>query len=214
MREKTSILSFESNFGFYIKDEVKCVLEYQDFEEKTLERKPLFKGQIIEVAIDTVQLPDGSTSTRELVFHPGGVAIIPITADHKMLMVKQFRKPLEKVILEIPAGKIDPGEGGQTEATARRELEEETGYQARDLKFVTAMYVSPGFADEKLTIYAAHDLVKVENPLPQDDDEVLELYALTLAEAQAAIASGEICDAKTIFAVQYWELEQLKRNQQ
>lgn len=187
------------------------MMNFEEFEEKTLSRNEIFKGQIIDVVVDEVRLPNGQTSTRELVFHPGAVAVIPITADNKMIMVKQFRKPMEKVLLEIPAGKIDPGEHDHPKETAERELEEETGYRANKLNFVTSMYVSPGFANERLHIYYAENLEKVPNPRPQDDDEVLELYTLTLDEAKAEIASGLICDAKTIFAVQYWELQQLKR---
>ncbi|MBO0440425.1 NUDIX domain-containing protein [Candidatus Enterococcus ikei] len=187
------------------------MMNFEEFEEKTISRKEIFKGQIIDVVVDEVRLPNGETGTRELVFHPGAVAVIPITADNKMIMVKQFRKPMEKVLLEIPAGKIDPGEHDHPKETAERELEEETGYRANQLTFVTSMYVSPGFADELLHIYYAEDLEKVPNPRPQDDDEVLELYTLTLDEAKAEIASGLIGDAKTIFAVQYWELQQLKK---
>ena len=186
-------------------------MNFEEFEEKTISRKEIFKGQIIEVVVDEVRLPNGETSTRELVFHSGAVAVIPITADNKIIMVKQFRKPMEKVLLEIPAGKIDPGEHDYPKETAERELEEETGFRANKLTFVTSMYVSPGFADELLHIYYAEDLEKVPNPRPQDDDEVLELYTLTLEEAKAEITSGLICDAKTIFAVQFWELQQLKR---
>ncbi|MBL1225326.1 NUDIX domain-containing protein [Enterococcus sp. BWR-S5] len=186
------------------------MLKYEDFEEKTLSRQEIFKGKIIDVAVDEVQLPDGSTAKRELVFHPGAVAIIPITAEDKLMMVKQFRKPLEKVILEIPAGKIDPGETIPIE-TARRELEEETGYRAHVLEPVAEMYVSPGFANELLHIFYAEGLTKVENPLAQDEDEVLELYELTLEEAKQEIKSGLICDAKTLFAVQYWELMKLSK---
>lgn len=184
------------------------MLRFEDFEEKTIKRTELFNGRIIEVALDEVQLPDGKTAARELVFHHGGVGIIPITAENKMIFVKQFRKPLEKVVLEIPAGKIDPGEGAQPEKTAARELEEETGYQAKTLTHLASMYLSPGFSNELLHIYSAENLVKIENPLPQDEDEVLELYELTFAEAKQALADGLICDAKTIFALQYWELKQ------
>ncbi|MBO1306685.1 NUDIX hydrolase [Enterococcus sp. 669A] len=189
------------------------MLEYKDFEEKTIQREEIFKGKIIEVVLDDVALPMGGTAKRELVFHHGGVGIIPITKENKMIMVKQFRKPLEKVVLEIPAGKIDPGEGQYPEKTASRELEEETGYRAESLKYVAEMYLSPGFSNEKLYIYAADKLEKVENPRPQDDDEVLELYELTLEEAKQAITDGLICDAKTIYAVQYWELMQVKQGE-
>lgn len=187
------------------------MLNYEDFEEKTISRKEIFNGHIIDVVLDDVQLPDGGTAKRELVFHPGGVAIIPITSENKIIMVKQFRKPLEQVILEIPAGKIDPGEQHIPEETAVRELEEETGYRAGALTHVTSMYLSPGFANEKLHIYYAENLEKVENPRPQDEDEVLELYEFTLDEAKAEMIQGTICDAKTIFAIQYWELQQLKK---
>lgn len=189
------------------------MLEYKDFEEKTIQRKEIFKGKIIEVVLDDVALPMGGEAKRELVFHHGGVGIIPIAKENKMIMVKQFRKPLEKVVLEIPAGKIDPGEGQQPEKTARRELEEETGYQAEKLEYVAEMYLSPGFSNEKLYIYLGQQLEKVENPRPQDDDEVLELYELTLEEAHQAITDGLICDAKTIYAVQYWELLQIKQGE-
>ncbi|WP_165005521.1 NUDIX hydrolase [Enterococcus sp. ZJ1668] len=182
------------------------MLEYEQFEEKTVSRKEIFKGKIIEVALDEVRLPDGSTAQRELVFHPGGVGIIAFDEEERLLLVKQFRKPLEKVILEIPAGKIDPGEGSMPELTAARELEEETGYRAETMTHLTSMYLSPGFANEVLHIYHAKGLTKAENPLAQDEDEVLELYRFTLEEAKQAMADQVICDAKTIFAIQYWEL--------
>lgn len=195
----------------FIEGLVDNMMNFEAFEEKTISRREIFKGQIIDVAVDEVRLPNGGIGTRELVFHPGAVAVIPITNDNKMIMVKQFRKPLEKVTLEIPAGKIDPGEGDHPEETAKRELEEETGYKAALFSFITAMYVSPGFANERLHIYYAENLEKVPNPRPQDEDELLELYKVTLDEAKDAITTGLICDAKTIFAVQYWELQQVKK---
>ncbi|MBF8808510.1 MAG: NUDIX hydrolase [Enterococcus lacertideformus] len=182
------------------------MLEYEQFEEKTIERKEIYRGAIIYVALDEVQLPDGNRAKRELVFHPGGVGIIAFDNQDRLLLVKQFRKPLEKVILEIPAGKIDPGEREMPEQTAIRELEEETGYRAEKLQHVISMYLSPGFANERMHIYHATNLKQVAEPLAQDEDETLELYALTLAEAKQAIADQLICDAKTIYAIQYWEL--------
>ena len=167
------------------------MLNYEDFEEKTLQRREIFKGKIIDVFLDDVALPTGGTAKRELVFHSGAVAMIPLTAEGKIVLVKQFRKPLEQVILEIPAG--------------------ETGYRAGQLTYINSMYLSPGFANEKLALYLATDLQKVENPRPQDEDEILELYELTIAEAKAEVAKGTICDAKTLFAIQYWELYLLQR---
>ena len=112
------------------------MLNNKQFEEKTISRKEIYSGKIIDVAVDEVRLPDGGTSKMELVFHPGGVGIIAFDEHDRLLLVKQFRKPLEKVILEIPAGKIDPGEGKNPEMTAARELEEETGYRAKSLSIL------------------------------------------------------------------------------
>lgn len=184
------------------------------FEEKTTCREVIYKGKIIEVVIDEVQLPNGKMGKRELVFHPGAVAMIPITKDDKILLVKQFRKPLEKIILEIPAGKIEPDEQNQLLEAAKRELEEETGFRPAKIACVQSMYLSPGFANEELHVFYAEGLEKIENPRPQDDDEVLELYELTLEEAKEKIVNGQICDAKTVFAIMYWELKQLKKNKE
>lgn len=186
------------------------MLEYEAFEEKTINRQEIFKGKIIEVALDEVALPMGGTSYRELVFHPGGVGVLAITAENKIVLVKQFRKPLERVILEIPAGKIETHEGRSPRETGARELEEETGYQAETLEHLASMYLSPGFANELLHLYHAKNLKKVDNPLAQDDDEVLEVYELTLLEAKEKIVTQEICDAKTIYAILYWETLLLK----
>lgn len=182
------------------------MLSFEDFEEKTLKRQELFHGKIIDVVLDDVALPMGGTAQRELVFHHGGVGILAITPENKLLIVRQFRKPLEQVSLEIPAGKIDPGEGQHPEVTGARELEEETGYRPGELVHVASMYLSPGFSNEMLHIYQALDMVKVENPRAMDEDEVIEVLQLTLDEAKAAVATGEICDAKTLYAIQYWEL--------
>lgn len=179
-------------------------------QEITLERKELFHGKIIDVAIDTVRLPNGATGKRELVFHPGGVGIVAINPEGKILLVKQFRKPTESILLEIPAGKIDSRDHGHAYETGLRELEEETGYTTPKMELVTASFLSPGFSDEKLWIYYTDQLEKVANPLPQDEDEVLEIYAYTLAEAKAAIATGLIEDAKTIIGIQHWELLSLR----
>lgn len=180
-----------------------------EFEEKTLKREIIYDGAIIKVAVDDVALPNGKEGKRELVFHNGGVGILALTPEGKAIFARQFRKALEKVILEIPAGKIEQEESDPL-ATAKRELEEETTYQAENWTKITSMIPSPGFCNEVLHLYVARGLKKIENPLPQDEDEVLELVELTLAEAKDAIRNGTICDAKTIIAIQYWELEQQK----
>jgi ADP-ribose pyrophosphatase len=176
------------------------------FAEVTTKREVIYEGAIIDVVVDDVLLPNGETSKRELVFHNGAVGIIPITKEGKIVLFKQFRKALEKSILEIPAGKIEKNETNPLDV-AKRELEEETAYQAAELKEVTRFIASPGFCNEELTIYEARGLVKVDNPLPQDDDEFLELMELTLEEAKEKIKTQEICDAKTIYAILYWEMQ-------
>lgn len=182
------------------------MLKFEDFAEKTITRKEIYNGKIIDVALDDVKVPNGQTSKRELVFHAGGVGIIALTPENKMVFVRQFRKPLEKVILEIPAGKIDPGENTHPEVTGKRELEEETGYKCSSMRHLASMYLSPGFSNEMLHIYLANDIKKTAHPKSQDEDELLEIYELTLEEAEQAIKNQTICDAKTIYAITWWKL--------
>lgn len=186
----------------------KIAMHFEDFEEKTVTREDIFKGQVIDVKYDTVTLP-GKTETakRELVFHNGGVAVLAITDEQKLILVRQFRKALEKVIYEIPAGKLEQGENSDPQAAMVRELEEETGMAAATIVKISEFYTAPGFCNEVLHLYKAQNLTKVDNPRPQDADETIELHEVTLVEAKAMIKSGEIADAKTLIAIQYWELE-------
>ncbi len=177
-------------------------------EEKTIKTEQIFNGKVISLQVDDVELPNGKNSKREIVKHPGAVAVIPLTDDNKIVMVEQFRKPLEKAIVEIPAGKLEKGE--DPELCAKRELEEETGYVCGEIEKLVSFYTSPGFADEILHIYAARKLSKIENPAIPDEDEFVDVIELTLEEAQAYIADQKIHDAKTVYAVQYLQIEQLK----
>lgn len=174
------------------------------FEEVTVSSKPIFQGKIISLQVDEVRLPDGRTATREIIRHPGAVAVLALH-EERLIAVEQYRKPLEKSQVEIPAGKLEPGED-PTEA-ARRELEEETGYRCGTIRPVASFYTSPGFADEILHLYIAEDLSPGEQK--PDDDEFLSLERLTLEEAKRYIAEGRISDAKTILAVYAWELYRL-----
>ncbi|EOR23424.1 NUDIX hydrolase [Cytobacillus oceanisediminis] len=177
-------------------------------EEKTLKTEHIFSGRIIQVQVDEVELPNGKTSTRELVKHPGAVAVIAITEDNKLVMVEQYRKPLEKVIVEIPAGKLEKGE--EPALCARRELEEETGYDCKSLELVSSFYTSPGFADEIIHVYVAKGLTKKEDAAGLDEDEFVNVLEITLDEALELIKEQRIFDAKTIFGVQYLQIAQLK----
>lgn len=176
------------------------------FEEVTLSTTHIHTGRVISLQVDEVQLPNGKTSSRELVKHPGAVAIIAITEDHKLVTVEQYRKALGRSIVEIPAGKIEQGE--TPENTALRELEEETGYTATNLHFIQRFATSPGFADEIIYMYVAEGLKKVESQSSLDEDEFVEVKKITLHEADKLIESEEIFDAKTAFAIQWWRLHQ------
>ena len=162
-------------------------------------------GHIFEVAVDEVLLPDGKTAGRELIFHKGAVAVLAITPEGKIIIVKQYRKAIEAVSYEIPAGKLEVGEAGDEMAAAARELEEETQYRG-ELKLIHEFYTSIGFCNEKIKLYVATNLQPVENPRPLDEDEFLEIYELTYEECMELVASGAIQDAKTIIALQYYAL--------
>lgn len=176
----------------------------KNLEEKTLSTKEIYKGKIIDVQLDEVTLPDGGTSYREIVKHPGAVAIIAVTDENKLVLVRQFRKALEKIIFEIPAGKLDAGE--EAETCARRELKEETGYSAENWERLVGFYTSPGFADEYIHLFEASNLTLGETSL--DHDEFVECVELTKEQCLGKIESGEICDAKTIHAITLWQLKQ------
>ena len=177
------------------------------FEEKTTQTKVIYEGKVVQLQVDDVLLPNGKEAKRELIKHPGAVAIIPITKNKKIVMVEQYRKPLEKSIIEIPAGKLEKGES--PEITAVRELEEETGYTTKKLTKVTSFYTSPGFADEIMYIYVSDELEKLDFPPALDEDEFVEIHELTLAEAKQYIQEQRIHDAKTIYAILYLELQEI-----
>ncbi|MEH7333761.1 NUDIX hydrolase [Neobacillus drentensis] len=174
-------------------------------EEKTLHSEEIFSGKVISLHLQDVELPNGKQSKREIVKHPGAVAILAVTNDEKIIMVEQYRKALERTIVEIPAGKLEKGE--EPAVCARRELEEETGYGCESLELLTSFYTSPGFADEIVHVYLAKGLSKIENSAALDEDEFVNLEELTLEEALQYVKEQKIYDAKTIYAVQYLQLQ-------
>ncbi|ANQ64331.1 NUDIX hydrolase [Staphylococcus equorum] len=167
--------------------------------EKTLHKESIYKGTIIDLEVHDIELPDGQTSKRELVYHNGAVAVCAINPDNQVILVRQYRKPAEKTLLEIPAGKLEINE--ERESAAKRELEEETGYIAENLELITEMYGSPGFSNEKISIYLAKDLKIGEMNL--DDDEFIEIETYNIEEITVMLQNQEIEDAKTIIALQY-----------
>lgn len=174
------------------------------FEEKTIRTKEIFDGKIIKVSVDDVLLPNGETSIRELVKHQGAVAVIAVTEDNRILMVEQYRKPLEKTLVEVPAGKLEPGEA--PEVTAVRELEEETGFTTEQLDYVTSFYTTPGFCDERIYLYYTDQLVPVTEEKALDEDEFLDCQSYTMPELDQLIKDERIHDLKTMYAVQYLKL--------
>ncbi|MCM3747333.1 NUDIX hydrolase [Paenibacillus pasadenensis] len=169
--------------------------------EITLSSETKFQGKIISLQVHEVQLPSGATSTREIIRHPGAAAVIAIV-DGKLLTVGQYRKPMDKYQVEIPAGKLDAGE--DPAVCAARELKEETGITAASVRLVDAFYTSPGFADEKVYLYVAEGLEQGESQ--PDEDEELHVEALTMEQAEDYIERGLIGDAKTLMAVYLWKL--------
>lgn len=168
--------------------------------EEKLESEQVFKGVLLDVRKDRVRLPNGGESVREYVVHPGAVVIIPVLDGGRLLFENQYRYPLQRDFLELPAGKIDPGEG--IEATARRELLEETGYEAAEWRHLGVMHPCIGYSDERIEIFLARGLQKVAEP-SLDHNEFLDVLELSLDEAVAAVRDGRITDAKTITAL-FW----------
>ncbi len=167
--------------------------------ETIIARTEVFSGKILRLVVDRVRLPDGAESTRELVQHPGAVAIIPVLPDGKILLVRQYRHAVGKFMWEVPAGKLDV-KGESPLNCAKRELREETGYTASDWDELFAFYTSPGFTNERIVLYTAAGLTKVASPLP---DEISDQAGFTQEEIIGLISRGEIEDGKTILGVSW-----------
>jgi ADP-ribose pyrophosphatase len=169
----------------------------EEFFEKTITSKQVFKGKILDLYFDEVQLPNGKTATREKVIHQGAVAIVPLTRSGEVLMVRQFRYPLGNVLLEIPAGKLDRGE--KPVACAKRELLEEVGADGGSLVSIASIYSAPGYSNEKLEIFLARDFKEeANNP---DHDEFLRIEKISLSMCIKMVHDGTINDAKSIVGI-------------
>lgn len=153
----------------------------------------------MNLLVDDITTSQGIDTVREVFQHPGGAAVVPVLAGGDVLLVRQFRYPMQEYLLELPAGKIDGGE--PPEVTAARELSEEVGYKAGRLTKIAECYSTPGFCDEKLHIFLAEDLSPVQ--ACGDDDEDLEIVRLTRAELQRHLQTGQFRDAKTIVGIQH-----------
>ncbi|MDO4903324.1 MAG: NUDIX hydrolase [Limosilactobacillus sp.] len=176
-----------------------------EFEERPISSETVFDGHLISVEVQQVKTPKGNVAQREIVHHAPAVALLAITDQDEMILEKQWRSPIAKTTLEIPAGKVDSRDENSAKHAAIRELNEETRYQADSLKKISGFYSSVGCMDEYMTLYLATGLTPVADELPQDQDEQLALITVTLDQALAMIDSGEIEDAKTIMAIYYWQ---------
>ena len=171
-----------------------------------IERRPVHKGRIVDLSIDTVRFPDGSTGELELIRHSGAAAVLPVLSDPRgddpqILLIRQYRYAAGGYMLEVPAGRPDR-EGEPWEECARRELEEETGLVAGSLELLTTIYTTPGFTDERIHLFVATDLTRGSHRL--DADEFLEPVTLPVSEALEKVRDGEIQDGKTIVTLLYW----------
>lgn len=166
-----------------------------NYEEKTVRRNYIYRGKIVNLRCDDALLPDGRPCTREVVEHPGGAAVLCVR-EGKVLLVRQFRYSYGEELLEIPAGKLDPGE--EPIRAAARELEEETGFTA-SLEPLTVFYPTPGYTNEKIYIYLAKEIHGGTQRL--DDGEFLDVLQLPLEEALRMVNEGQIKDGKTIAAL-------------
>ena len=163
-------------------------------QPQPINQETVFSGRIIEARVDTVLMPDGKQITREVVQHPGAVAIIPIDKEDNVLLVRQYRYAAGQSLLELPAGVVEAGES--PDDTAQRELQEEIGYATRDLRALGGVYSSPGFCTEFLYLYIARDLVP--SKLPGDDDEDISVETIPMSRVDRLIRLGEIQDAKSV----------------
>jgi ADP-ribose pyrophosphatase len=162
--------------------------------ETEISDETVYEGHLITVHRKRVRLPDGREGLRELVLHPGAVAMVPLTSDHQVILVRQFRKAAERILLEIPAGTLTPGEN--VEAAAVRELREEIGCRPGKLERLGGIFVAPGYSTEYIHLFLAQGLSR--DPLYPDHDEFIERVTLPFETALSKVLSGEIEDAKSI----------------
>ena len=171
--------------------------------ERRVRSDSVYSGHFLQVRRDEIRLPDGKPAQREYIVHPGAVMIVPITGDGQLVVERQHRYPLDRVLLEFPAGKLDPNE--TTLHCAQRELREETGYRAREWAYAGRLHNAPAYSDEFIEIWLARGLVAGAQEL--DDGEFVEVHTMSEAALLAQVASGELTDAKTmvgLLKLQQW----------
>ena len=169
-----------------------------DLTEQTISSETIFEGKIVKLTVDEVRLPDGNLAGREVVYHPGGVAVLALDEDNRVFLVRQYRYPIRRELLELPAGKLDHGAEEDRLLGAQRELSEETGLEASEWTYLGYTLASPGFCDEALHMYLARGLVKKQQHL--DEDEFLDVVTMPFDELVRQVMDGAITDGKTVSA--------------
>ena len=169
-----------------------------DLREKMVSSQTIFEGKIIKVTLDQARLPDGTLAAREVVYHPGGVAVLALDEDNTVYLVKQYRYPIQRLLLELPAGKLDHGAEEDRLLGAQRELSEETGLEAAEWTYLGYTLASPGFCDEALHMYLARGLTRKKQHL--DEDAFLDVVTMPFEELVKQVMDGTISDGKTVSA--------------
>lgn len=168
-----------------------------ELAERMVSSQTIFEGHIIKVTLDEAELPNGKLAGREVVYHPGGVCVLALDEQGNVPLVRQFRYPIQRLLLELPAGKLDKEAEDQLEA-AKRELSEETGMEAGEWTYLGSMLVSPGFCDEKVHMYLARNIKHSQQHL--DEDEFLNVEIMSFDTLLEQVMDGTIEDAKTVAA--------------
>lgn len=181
--------------------------DLEKLREQKLSSTEIFNGRLLNVFRDEVRLPDGSTSTREWIKHPGAAAVLPVFRNGEVMLIKQYRYPLRQVFYEVPAGKIDAQEDHRQ--TARRELQEETGLKVEKMQYLSAFHPSIGYTDEVIHLYCAWDITKTNKQV--DADEFLLTERVSFKKAMTWVQDGKITDGKTMVTLMrawnWWQQE-------
>jgi ADP-ribose pyrophosphatase len=177
-------------------------MESENPETEILGHKEVYSGKIVALHVDTIRQFSGETSVREVVIHPGGVTAVPVLDDGRLMLIRQFRYPIRKFILELPAGKLDSGQTPME--TVARELEEEIGYAAATLEYKTTFYTTPGISNEAIHFFIARNLTPCSQRLEEGEHLTVEPY--TLKECLEMIRTGEINDGKTILGILWYHM--------
>lgn len=168
-----------------------------DLNEKLISSEPAYLGKLVKLYLETFEQPDGRQFKREIIRHPGAVAMIPLTASGEVLLVRQYRGAAQQILLELPAGTLEPGEDPYHAAI--RELQEEVGYKPGQLERLGGEFAAPGYTSEYIHLFLATDLTP--SRLSQDEDERIDVEAVPLDEAVRRVMSGEIQDSKTMIGL-------------